>query len=231
VTALVGALMVPVGGVAGAAARRIAGAYGVAAPRWVVEVAGVLVCLPAGLVLGWTWRLGPVTVLLTGLLALSVIDLVLYRLPDPVVGATLVLTGAWMALGELVDGDSDSLARAIIGAGLFSGLLLAIHLVAPAGMGFGDVKLGVVLGLACGWAASDGFEVLRWVFVALFVGSLIGVVFGGALVLLRARGIDPLADPDAGTALAPSRPTGFPFGPALAAGTYIVLLVADRLVA
>lgn len=222
-------LMVPVGAAVGAVARRLAMGHAVIAPRGVSVALGVAACVPVGAVLGATWRVGPVVVLLTGLLALSIVDLVLYRLPDALVVATLVATAGSVALGELAGGEPASLIRAVVGAAVFAGLLGVIHLVAPAGMGFGDVKLSVVLGLVCGWAATSGIEVLRWVFVALFIASAAGVVFGGILVLLRRRGLDPLADPDAGTSLAPSRPTGFPFGPALVLGTYVVVLLADRL--
>ena len=37
-----------------------------------------------------------------------------------------------------------------IGAAVFAGILLVLHLVSPAGLGFGDVKLGVLLGLYLG---------------------------------------------------------------------------------
>ena len=75
---------------------------------------------------------------------------------------------------------------------------VALHLVSPRSMGFGDVKLAFVLGLVLGW--------LGWgeLVLGLFLGFLYGAVVGIA----------------AHRPAAPRRErTTCPFGPFLAAGT------------
>ncbi len=74
-------------------------------------------------------------------------------------------------------------------------------------MGFGDVKLSFVLGVALGW--------LGWgyVFLGLFLGFLYGAVIGMALIALRIR----------------SRKDHVPFGPFLAAGTITAVLIGEAL--
>ncbi len=112
-------------------------------------------------------------------------------------------------------------------------LLLIAHLISPRGMGFGDVKLALLLGLHLGWAAGSAYvgwtAVFRFVFWAFLIGSVVGVVGGVTLAVARrvlARGV--LADPEADDEQ-PTRLLGnsFPFGPALAAGAVIVVMFAE----
>ena len=88
----------------------------------------------------------------------------------------------------------------------FAGLLFVLHLASPAGLGFGDVKLGLLLGLYLG-AVSLGL--VLW---GLLLGSLVGVV-AALPVAVRTR----------------DRRAGIPFGPALAAGTVLALILAGPL--
>jgi leader peptidase (prepilin peptidase)/N-methyltransferase len=82
--------------------------------------------------------------------------------------------------------------------------------VYPSGMGFGDVKLALLMGLALGWVAATGPGAAYMVMVALFVGCVAGIVFGLAVRLVRGRG------------------GAFPFGPALALGAIFVILNLQR---
>jgi leader peptidase (prepilin peptidase)/N-methyltransferase len=84
---------------------------------------------------------------------------------------------------------------------LLAGLLLLVHLISPRGMGFGDVKLGVPLGLALGPAGLAG------VVVAALAASVLGAI-AGVVVLARHR----------------DRARAFAFGPCLCAGALLVLL-------
>ena len=100
-------------------------------------------------------------------------------------------------------------------------------------MGFGDVKLALLLGLHLGWVSGMTYlgwaPVVRLVFYALLLGCVIGV--GGGLALAAARRgarRQVLVDPE----MADGQPTrvlaqSFPFGPALAAGTMVVVLFSD----
>src|SRR3954468_23399483 len=71
------------------------------------------------------------------LLAVSVVDLRVYRIPDrivfPALGASVVLfTGAAVAI------EIDQIKYAVVGMITFFLILFVFHVVYPAGMGFGD---------------------------------------------------------------------------------------------
>ena len=91
-------------------------------------------------------------------------------------------------------------------AGLFGGcLLLAIALASRGGLGLGDAKLAVLIGLMSGWPS---------VIAALFLGFAGGAVVGvGLLASGRLGRRDPM-----------------PFGPALAAGAIAAIFVGPQLV-
>ncbi|MER7796872.1 A24 family peptidase [Microbacterium sp. NPDC096154] len=78
---------------------------------------------------------------------LAAIDVAERRLPDvltiPLIPATAVLL--------LLPRDLDAWVGALLGAAALGGAFLALHVAHPAGLGFGDVKLAVTLGLLAGW--------------------------------------------------------------------------------
>jgi leader peptidase (prepilin peptidase) / N-methyltransferase len=176
-------------------------------PGRAVALAGVTVALFVGLAVRYhdSWVLPAFLVFAAGLVALSVIDFDHFLLPNrivyPLAGATLVL----LTVGAVGDDDWDALGRAILGGVAAMAALGGLHLVSPRSMGFGDVKLAFVLGLALGW--------LGWgeLVLGLFCGFLAGAVVGVALIALRQRG----------------RKDHLPFGPFLALGTLVVLLWGD----
>ena len=145
------------------------------------------------------------------LLAVSVVDLRVYRIPDrivfPALGATAVLmVVATFAIVRPYGDAFQPLKYALVGMVAYFGILFVFHVVYPAGMGFGDVKLALLMGLALGWVANGAGSAAYLVMIALFFGCILGIVFG--LVVRAARG----------------RGGAFPFGPALALGTVIVVL-------
>jgi leader peptidase (prepilin peptidase)/N-methyltransferase len=91
-------------------------------------------------------------------------------------------------------------------AGLFGGsVLFAIALASRGGLGLGDAKLAVLIGLMSGWPS---------VIAALFLGFAGGAVVGvGLLASGRIGRRDPM-----------------PFGPALAAGAIAAIFVGPQLV-
>jgi len=148
-------------------------------------------------------------VVFSTLLAVSVVDLRVYRIPDrivfPALGASIVLfTGAAIAI------EIDQIKFGIVGMLTFFAILFVFHVVYPAGMGFGDVKLALLMGLSVGWVASTAGGAAYLVMIALFVGCIVGIVFGLAVRLARGQG------------------GAFPFGPALAFGTIYVVLNFQR---
>jgi len=138
------------------------------------------------------------------LMAISVIDARTKKIPNRLVYPALLAAAVVIVVGDLAGGDLDAVSAAI--GFLVYGLgLLIVALIAPKGMGMGDVKLAALIGLVLG---SLGLE-----YVAVAAG--VGVMLGGlgaivALVLLGA-----------------SRKTGIPFGPFLAAGAAVATFAAE----
>lgn len=181
------------------------------------------------------WLIVVPLILVVALVALSTIDFYVYRLPDRIVFPALAVSLVVMAVLAVVDVERpEALVRAVAAAIGYCALLLIIHLANPKGMGFGDVKLALLLGLHTGWVAGVYYagwtEVIRLTFWAMFLGVLSGTVLGVALVVVR-RFVDRNAVPDPeaevdehGVPTASLRKMAVPFGPGLAIGTLIVVL-------
>ena len=134
------------------------------------------------------------------LVAVTLTDLERRIIPD-----AILLVAAVAAVAIAAIGDLDSLpVRLIAGAGA-GGLLFLAALAYPKGMGLGDVKLAATMGLFL------GRNVIPAIFVALLVGSLVG------LAMIAREG-------------ASARKRAIPFGPFLALGGVVGLLLGDQLV-
>ena len=123
----------------------------------------VLTAEPASLALAGA-ALAPVVVVA------SAIDVRWHRLPDRLTIPAAVGLALLVGAAALLAGDAGIVGGGLAGAALFAGFLLALHLVSPAGMGFGDVKLGLPLGVVVGATAVTS------VFVALLTATVIGAV-------------------------------------------------------
>jgi len=184
--------------------------------RWLwVEAATVGVFTLLAARFGSTWVLLPLLVLGACLVTVSVIDLQLQRIPDRITFPSLALAVPLIVVVSVQQDHAEAIQAALIGSITYFLLLLVTHLVYPAGMGFGDVKLALVMGLYLGWMGwTSTYPVLgpvRLVLYALMLGCIIGVVFGLAIqVMTKRRG-------------------AFAFGPALAAGCLVVVLFAADL--
>ena len=142
------------------------------------------------------------------MLALSLIDIEHHRLPDAVLVPGTATAIALYAVAAAVTPRWDDFARALAGGALaFAGLFL-IHLVAPRGMGFGDVKLAFACGLMLGWRG------LGFVPIGLLAGFALGAMTG---VVLMATG--HLA-----------RRSHMAFGPFLSVGAVSITLWGDGIV-
>ncbi|PNE39180.1 MULTISPECIES: prepilin peptidase [Streptomyces] len=110
---------------------------------------------------------------------LTLVDHRVQRLPDVL---TLPLAGtAATALGAVgwLTGDTGSWLRALLGGTALAAFYLLLHLLNPAGLGRGDVKLALGLGVALGWY---GWPTLLTGGAA---GLLIGALFAAGLLLAR----------------------------------------------
>lgn len=120
-------------------------------------------------------RIGAAVLVLVWLAVLSCYDLAERRLPN-----LLTLPGAGVILlaGALAGRGLPALA----GAAALTGVYLLVHLVAPAAMGAGDVKLAIGLG---GLAGCFGVEV--W-FLAALAAPLLTALWGGVTRLFGGAG-------------------------------------------
>jgi len=184
--------------------------------RWLwVEMVTVAVFAELAVRYGETLVLVPLLVLGAGLVAVSAIDLELLRIPDRITFPTLALAVPLIVVVSVQQDITDAIQAALIGSVAYFLLLFTTHMIYPAGMGFGDVKLALVMGLYLGWLGWTPLAPvagpLRLVFYALMLGCVLGVVFGLTVQVIS------------------KRKGAFPFGPALAAGCLVVVLFAADL--
>ncbi|MEU8420064.1 prepilin peptidase [Micromonospora sp. NPDC048835] len=136
-------------------------------------------------------------------LVLVRVDLACLRLPDPLVLVAGLLALGGLTIAALLSGTPGRLLGALGGATVAGAAHVLLALLPGSRLGFGDVKLAVVLGLPLGWLGRD----------ALLTGLLLPHVLHGGLVLalLAARRI--------------RRHTLLPLGPALLGGTWLAVLL------
>jgi leader peptidase (prepilin peptidase)/N-methyltransferase len=118
-------------------------------------------------------------------------------LPFRLVAPSYVIVAVLVTLAALVEDDGHVLARAAAGWLLAFGAFVLMWLVYSRGIGYGDVRLSGVLGMALG---AVGWQELL---VGMYAGFVFGAVGGGLLSL--ARKVDR---------------TGYPFGPFMVFGAW-----------
>ena len=153
---------------------------------------------------GWTWSLPAYLALAAFLVVLTLIDVDTRTLPRRMVWAAGATGVGLLAGASIAAGEPERIVLATVGATIAFVLLCALHILARGGLGFGDVRLGAVLGWYLGWQSLS--LVMTGLLAAFVVGAVIGVVL---MVFGRA-----------------GRRTEVPFGPALAIGSFLVLLAA-----
>jgi leader peptidase (prepilin peptidase)/N-methyltransferase len=138
-------------------------------------------------------------VFLTMLAAVTLTDLELRIIPNKI-----LLAGVIVCLAIAVPTDPGGLAERAIAAAAAGGLFFLVALAYPKGMGLGDVKLAAAMGFVLGRAVAPA------ILVALLAGSVVG------LVLIARHG-------------AAARRMAIPFGPFLALGGVVGMLVGNQL--
>ncbi|MEU3843296.1 A24 family peptidase [Streptomyces sp. NPDC028635] len=172
-------------------------------PGWPAAVLAGLCCAALARAGGTRPELAVWLLLTPPLVLLALVDARVHRLPDRL---TLPLTAgvpALLGLVALLPGSAGSWPRALLGGLTLGGVYFVLFLINPNGMGFGDVKLALPLGVALGWY---GWDVL---FLGAFAGFLLGAVYGLGLLLLRRA----------------NRKSAIPFGPFMIAGAMAGLLL------
>lgn len=142
-------------------------------------------------------------------IALCVTDVRNRRLPDALVAGIAVMVAIAFSTGPSGDVALVDLAT----GGLRLGVpLLVVHLITPAGLGFGDVKLGFALGAAIG--LHDESQAVAGLVVA-FVAAMPHAVW--LVVRKRRKGT--------ASSQATAKSATLPFGLYLVAGAAIVIAI------
>jgi leader peptidase (prepilin peptidase) / N-methyltransferase len=167
--------------------------------RWIV--AAITAALFAALTvrIGFHPRLAPALLLTALVVPASAIDLKHRIIPN-----AINLPGALLVYAVAVAAQPDRWAELLIG-GLAGFLFLGIAwVVSPRGMGLGDVKMVLMIGLALG----------KFVSIALLAAFSLSLV--PAVGLLLVKGLR-------------ARKIGFPFGPFLAFGAVVGLMWGEQI--
>ena len=155
---------------------------------------------------GVDWVLVSVVPFVVFLSVMTVIDLRELRIPDKLTRPAMVAAIPLLALSSLTDWVDVSLVGALLGALAMGAFYFILFMIYPPGMGWGDVKLAPIIGAQLGFFGL--IPAVRGVIAAyLIVGpvALLLLIFG------RAR-----------------MKTGFPFGPFMAAGAIVALVLEAR---
>jgi leader peptidase (prepilin peptidase)/N-methyltransferase len=174
---------------------------------WKAALAGLLVGASVGASVGVEWPLLYLVPLVPVGIALALVDWRTRLLPTRVIAPTYVGLVAAVLLVTLVTGDVADLKRAGLGWLVAGGLYLLLWVVYPRGMGYGDVRLSGILGVALGhlgWAE---------LVVGVYGGFLLGGVLGGLLAVLRR--VDR---------------KGYPFGPFMLLGALVGVVLGQPVI-
>ncbi len=175
---------------------------------WRSAVFAALVGGAVGARLGWTPALLLAAYLVPVGVALAVVDWRTRLLPTKVIAPSYVVVVVLAVTAAFLGGEWDDLVRAGWGWLAAGGLFFLMWLVYPAGMGYGDVRLAGLLGIALGY--------LGWgeLVVGLFAAFLLGGLGGGLLSVLR------IVDRKS-----------YPFGPFMLLGAVVGVLAGAELAA
>ncbi|MEV8341885.1 prepilin peptidase [Streptomyces niveus] len=130
---------------------------------------------------------------------LALVDRNVHRLPDHLTLPLAAASAALLGIATLLPDAGGSWPTALLGGLALGACYFVLFLINPNGMGFGDVKLALSLGVVLGWY---GWLLL---FVGAFAGFLFGSLYGLGLMALRRA----------------NRKSAIPFGPFMIAGALV----------
>jgi leader peptidase (prepilin peptidase) / N-methyltransferase len=177
--------------------------------RWdpAAEVLCVLLCALTGWRVGVRWDL-PAHLLVAAVSAnVILVDARLHKIATRIIYPACIGLFALLAIATFAPWVSSGptvrdLLRAIVGGLVASAFLWLLVFIVPTGMGQGDARLVLLLGMLLGW---HGW---RHVYLGLFAGFILGSVFGLMLIATRRGG----------------RKTQIAFGPYLVSGAMLFCL-------
>ncbi|MBD8038241.1 prepilin peptidase [Solibacillus sp. A46] len=150
--------------------------------------------------LGITWELAVALLFISLLVIINVSDIAYMLIPDKILLFFLPLLIVGRILSPL-DPWWDSIVGAVLG---FS-LLLLIAIISKGGMGGGDIKLFLLIGLVLGT-----YNTLLTLFLASIIGTIVGII------ILKVQG--------------KGRKTPVPFGPSIALAAIIVYFYGEQII-
>ena len=141
------------------------------------------------------------------LIVIFVFDLKYFIIPDEVIYPAIFLSIVWLLYsfftGTISSHEMILSIFSSLGASLF--FFLIWFFSKGTAMGFGDVKLALLIGLLLGFPNT---------IVALFLGFLLGAIIGSVMILLKKKGLK----------------SEVPFAPFLVAGTVISFFFGNNIV-
>lgn len=168
-----------------------------------IEAATAALFVGAAVHFGYSWSLPPYLVLFAGLVGLAAIDVDRHLLPARIVRPLFVLIAVLLVVAAIATGEWNRLLTAAASALIWFSLFFAIYRSSPRLLGFGDVRLAAVLGLALGWLGATTAV------IGFLLSNVLGLVV--ALGLLATGRIN--------------RETPIPYGVFLAAGTIVAVFI------
>jgi len=141
----------------------------------------------SGVLLGWVLGTSPVLVawLLLAVVGavLGYIDARTRFLPSAIIWPSYGVIGLALLGAAAVSGEWGSLRRAVIAGAIGFAVFYVLWFVFPRGVGFGDVRLSGVLGLALGWLGWGQF--ISGLYGGFFLGAIVGIALIAAKVMTR----------------------------------------------
>jgi leader peptidase (prepilin peptidase)/N-methyltransferase len=149
-------------------------------PRYlIVEVATGTLFAGVAARMGFVWQLLAYLTLVATLLALSCIDIELLVLPKKVIYPSLVLVSGFLVLASAADNEWGRLLFGVICAGAWFLLFFLMNFASPRILGFGDVRLAPLLGVALGWLG------WRYALLGFFAANVFGAAIGVSLIATK----------------------------------------------
>jgi leader peptidase (prepilin peptidase)/N-methyltransferase len=128
----------------------------------------------------WVWP--AYSVFASANVLLFVTDVDTQLIPNRILARAVAVSVPLLAAGWLLDQDAGSLVTAAGGAGAYFGVMYVLALIARGGLGYGDVKLAILIGAFTGFLGWDH------VLVAGVGAFLIGGTVSLILLATRLRG-------------------------------------------
>lgn len=151
--------------------------------------------------IGLTWELAVALLFISLLVIINVSDIAYMLIPDKILLFFLPL----LIIGRLLS-PLEPWWDSLVGAAIGFSILLLIAVISKGGMGGGDIKLFLLIGLVLGT-----IDTLLTLFLASFIGMIIG------MIVLKISG--------------KGRKTPVPFGPSIAIAAIIVYFYGEQIIA